>query len=206
MTNSLIFKRHFIALALAVLPVLAFAQVKVGDNPTILNGSASLEVESTSKGFLPPRMTDAQMNAISSPAEGLLVYCTNCTPKDLHFFNGTGWSPFSGTLTTVGSIASLDCSSVTEMGLLLLDSGVPASGVSVSVPYISGNGGAHNGQAVSSTGVSGLTATLGSGSFANGDGSLVYTITGTPSGGGTASFALDIGGQSCTLALSVATP
>jgi uncharacterized protein (TIGR02145 family) len=52
--------------------------------------------------------------------------------------------------------------------------------------------------------VTGLTATLAAGSFATGADSLSYAISGTPSGAGTASFALNIGGQTCTLALTVA--
>jgi uncharacterized protein (TIGR02145 family) len=100
-----------------------------------------------------------------------------------------------------GSISSLNCGSATNSGTLT--SGTAASGVSSSVPYTGGNGGTHNGQTVSSTGVTGLTATLSAGSFASGSGSLTYTITGTPSGSGTASFALNIGGQSCTLTRSV---
>jgi len=54
----------------------ANAQVKVGDNPTTINASSMLEIESTTKGFLPPRMTNAQMKAIANPTEGLMVYNT----------------------------------------------------------------------------------------------------------------------------------
>lgn len=50
----------------------------LGTTATIDN-SAQLDVNSTSKGFLPPRMTKAQRDAIVSPATGLLVYCTNCS-------------------------------------------------------------------------------------------------------------------------------
>ncbi len=53
--------------------------------------SAELEVNSTSRGFLPPRMTEAQMNAIAGPAEGLMVYCTDCTPKAMYYYDGTDW-------------------------------------------------------------------------------------------------------------------
>jgi uncharacterized protein (TIGR02145 family) len=58
----------------------AFAQVKVGDNLTSINSAAVFEVESTTKGFLPPRMTNAQMKAITNPVNGLIVYNTtlNC--------------------------------------------------------------------------------------------------------------------------------
>jgi hypothetical protein len=51
-------------------------------------------------------------------------------------------------------------------------------------------------QSVSSTGVTGLTATLSAGTFASC--SLTYTISGTPASSGTASFALSIGGKTCT--------
>jgi hypothetical protein len=45
--------------------------VGINTNP---NSSAQLDVSSTTKGFLPPRMTTTQKNAISSPAAGLVVY------------------------------------------------------------------------------------------------------------------------------------
>jgi hypothetical protein len=54
--------------------------------------------------------------------------------------------------------------------------------------------------------VTGLTATLSAGTFANGSGSLNYTITGTPSASGTANFALNIGGQNCTLTRTITVP
>ena len=51
--------------------------------------SSQLEVHSTSKGFLPPRMTQTQKLAISSPATGLTVYDT--TSNLLSYHNGTNW-------------------------------------------------------------------------------------------------------------------
>jgi len=53
------------------------------------------------------------------------------------------------------------------------------------------------------TGITGLNATLQAGTLANGTGNLTYSVIGTPSGSGTASFALTFGGQTCTLALPV---
>jgi uncharacterized protein (TIGR02145 family) len=62
-----------------ILPALHLsAQTVIGaDAP---DPSAMLDVQSTSKGFLPPRMTTAERNAISNPATGLLVFNTtlNC--------------------------------------------------------------------------------------------------------------------------------
>ena len=102
-----------------------------------------------------------------------------------------------------GSISSLDCAGATTTGIPT--SGQAASGVSASVPYTGGDGGFYGVQTASSTGVTGLTATLGGGFFAIGTGNLTYAITGTPASGGTASFALSIGGQTCTLDVFVCT-
>jgi hypothetical protein len=44
--------------------------------------SAQLHVNSTTKGFLPPRMTTTQRNLIASPAAGLIIFCTDCTATD----------------------------------------------------------------------------------------------------------------------------
>lgn len=101
-----------------------------------------------------------------------------------------------------GTIATLNCGAPTNVGTLT--SGVPASGVSSNISYTGGNGGTYNGQIVTSTGVTGLTASLASNTFISGNGILIYAITGTPSTSGTASFALNIGGQACMLLWNVA--
>lgn len=71
------------------LAITAGAQVKVGDNPAVLKPSAMLEVEASDKGFLPPRMTQAQRDAIVSPEAGLVIY--NTTSNCLNYRNTTAW-------------------------------------------------------------------------------------------------------------------
>jgi hypothetical protein len=56
--------------------------------------SAVLEANSTSKGFLPPRMTNSERNAISNPAEGLMIW--NTTENEINVFNGSLWINMSG--------------------------------------------------------------------------------------------------------------
>jgi uncharacterized protein (TIGR02145 family) len=99
------------------------------------------------------------------------------------------------------TIGTLNCGSTSITGTLT--SGTAASGVSASVPYTAGNGGSYVAQTISSTGVTGLTATLTSGILSFGLGSLSLAISGTPTTSGTASFALTIGGQSCSFVVSV---
>jgi hypothetical protein len=52
--------------------------------------SAILNVNSTTQGFLPPRMTNAQRLAIASPAIGLMVYCTDVV-EGVYVNTSTGW-------------------------------------------------------------------------------------------------------------------
>lgn len=63
-------------------------QLKVGD-ATAVNASAKVQIDSTSQGFLPPRMTTTQKNAIASPAAGLMVYDT--TLNVISYYNGSMW-------------------------------------------------------------------------------------------------------------------
>ena len=101
----------------------------------------------------------------------------------------------------LAALTTLNCAGVTTTGTLT--SGTPANGVSSSVPYTGGNAGTYNAQSIASTGVTGLTASLAAGTLAAGSGSVTYTITGTPSTSGTASFAITLGGQSCTFNVAV---
>jgi hypothetical protein len=54
-----------------------------------MNASAKMQIDATDRGFLPPRMTTTQRNAIASPAAGLMVYDT--TLNAMFYFNGTIW-------------------------------------------------------------------------------------------------------------------
>ena len=160
--------------------------------------SAMLDVQSQSKGVLFPRMTTAERNLITNAPTGLMIF--NTSENRLQINLGTPGNASWQNINPIGTITGLDCAGATLTGNLY--SGQAASGVSVSVPYTGGNGGVYQGQNVTSTGVTGLTATLTSGTLNTGSGTLTYSITGTPSGSGTASFALNLGGRNCTLALN----
>ena len=70
------------------------------------DGSAILDVRSTTKGFPPPRMTQAQRTAISSPAEGLLIFQTDNT-AGYYYYTGATWVDIEG--TGAGSNSSSAC-------------------------------------------------------------------------------------------------
>ncbi len=71
------------------------AQIGIGTKTPA--ASAQLEVSSTTKGFLPPRMTQAQRSAIVNPAPGLMIWCTDCGLKgEIQVHNGTTWTKTTG--------------------------------------------------------------------------------------------------------------
>lgn len=74
--------------------LVAFSQLaisQVGINTTTPNISSMLDVISTTKGVLIPRMLDTQKNAIATPATGLLIFQTNGT-SGFYYYNGAAWS------------------------------------------------------------------------------------------------------------------
>ncbi len=107
----------------------------------------------------------------------------------------------STTTASSATVTALNCTSTVFSSTAT--AGTAYSGTA-SVPYTGGNAVAYSaGTAISSTGVTGLTATLQAGTLASGAGNASFTITGTPSGSGSAAFAITVGGQSCTMALTV---
>ena len=85
----------------------------VGIGTTTPISSAALEIKDSTRGFLPPRMTYAQRNAIINPAPWLIVCCTDCGyGGELQYFNGMQWLKFST------SQASLPLSTTLNNGLI----------------------------------------------------------------------------------------
>jgi hypothetical protein len=84
----------FICLLFFLNHIFSFPQVGIGT--TTPHASSVLDVNSTSAGFLPPRLTSAQRDAIVSPAIGLTIY--NIEINCLEWWNGTIW--FNGCGTT----------------------------------------------------------------------------------------------------------
>ncbi len=90
-------KRQFYALVvLLITSLVANAQVGIGTKTPV--ASSMLDITSTTKGFLMPRMLTAERTAIVSPVAGLQVFDT--TSNTIWFFDGTAWKD-SGTSTNI---------------------------------------------------------------------------------------------------------
>ena len=99
--------------------VLLDSSNNVGIGTPTPDASAKLEVASTAKGFLSPRMTGTQRDAISSPATGLKIY--NTTVDKYEIFTGTVWKTFLtedlGTFTAQETFASTNVRFFGELAL-----------------------------------------------------------------------------------------
>jgi uncharacterized protein (TIGR02145 family) len=88
-------KAIFATLLMLFFTASMFAQtgsVGINNDGSSPNSKAMLDVSSTTKGFLPPRMTYSEKIAIASPPAGLIVWCSNCgTSGELQIYNGTTW-------------------------------------------------------------------------------------------------------------------
>lgn len=71
--------------------VVGFSQPVAFGNTVVSAASALVQMDSTTKGFLPPRGSNAQMLAIASPATGLIFF--DNTNNKLNCYDGTTWQP-----------------------------------------------------------------------------------------------------------------
>jgi len=84
----------------------SFSQITgVGIGTSTPHSSAILELKDSARGFLPPRMSYSQRNAIVNPTAGLVIWCTNCLPKgELQVYNGIEWTNLIGGVAAVNYV------------------------------------------------------------------------------------------------------
>ena len=84
-------KNNILIIIVIMLSYNASLMAQVGINTTTPDPSSMLDIQSTAKGLLIPRMTLVERNNIPSPAQGLMVYQTDNTPG-FYYYNGSTWS------------------------------------------------------------------------------------------------------------------
>jgi uncharacterized protein (TIGR02145 family) len=89
----------FAGIILSVFTCSGFGQASISVDGSLPHGSAMLEIKSTSKGLLLPRMTTTEMKNIWKPAAGLIVF--NTDSADFFGFNGTEWIAFFDNSDTI---------------------------------------------------------------------------------------------------------
>ncbi|GIV50088.1 MAG: hypothetical protein KatS3mg038_0609 [Candidatus Kapaibacterium sp.] len=79
---------------------------RIGIGTNAPSSSALVEIASTSKGFLPPRMTSSERDAITNPAKGLLVYVTTASEEGYWYYDGTRWLPLISTVSANSTLVT----------------------------------------------------------------------------------------------------
>ncbi len=104
----------------------ATTNAQVGIGTATPAASAQLDVTSTTKGLLLPRMSNYQRTQIATPVAGLMVWCNNCgSTGELQVFNGGAWTKFDG--TAISAVPTLAIGDTYQGGKVayILQSGDP---------------------------------------------------------------------------------
>lgn len=165
------------------------------------HSSAIVDLTSTTKGFLPPRMTNVQKNAIASPVAGLLVWCTDCGTNGLiQVYNGSAWTNSNGTITspTTNGTAVVSGYSCSTASTGTLTAGVAVSGVSQTITATVTTVGTYN-FSMTTNGVTFAASGTFSGTGAQ---NVILVASGTPVATGSQSFSLNTS-TSCSFSRTV---
>lgn len=130
-------------LLFSILMLLTFSTLaQTGIGTTSPNASAKLDVYSTNKGFLPPRITltgASDVSTIATPVAGLLIYNTatagtapNNVVPGYYYWNGTAWTQISnGLILDASKTASFSVVAADNNKLFLISS---STAVTVTIP------------------------------------------------------------------------
>ncbi|GHV31801.1 hypothetical protein FACS1894177_07030 [Bacteroidia bacterium] len=175
-------------------------KVGIGSDPT--NNSAILEINAADKGVLLPRValtSNTDATTILKPAKGLLVYNTGkgvssttgepYTVTGYLFWSGSSWKTIDNFEAVQPVISGINCATA-QLSPGTYTSDTPYSGI-MRLSYTGGNGASYTSGSTYTD--NGLTAELQSGRLENGNGELIFKVTGTPtqSSPNTTTFSID---------------
>lgn len=126
-------KRIYILTVFIIFQIVVFAQGNIGVGTSNPDNSAILDVSSTSKGVLYPRLTTSQRDAITSPAIGLVIFNKDC--ENLNIYTSIGWKPIS----TAGVPTALAATSLTSTSFVANWNAAPGNVQSYSIDVATNN-------------------------------------------------------------------
>ncbi|WP_347217414.1 hypothetical protein [Chryseobacterium sp.] len=184
-------KNVLLLITSSCISVLSFAQVGIKkENPNL---SADLELGSTNKTLLLNRVSNT--SAVPNPVNGMMIY--DQSEECVKAYQAGKWSKCLGKglsgKKALASPVSLSCASATVSSSPV--AGQAFKGI-LTIPYTGGNGNSYEAQSIQTNG---LTAALPTGNFAVGNGSLQYSVTGTPDKTGSITFNVNIAGNTCSV-------
>ncbi|MDO5976605.1 hypothetical protein [Flavivirga jejuensis] len=169
----------------------SYGQIAIGTkNPDI---SSLLEINSTTLGFLPPRMTQAQRDAIAFPTEGLFIY--NTDSKCFQYYISASWSACLKEIQK----NELDCNSVNVNGTYTVSSPLNNTNT-ITIDVLVGFYDTYN---ITTNTVNGYSFSA-SGAFPSlGVNTITLTASGTPLIAQTDTFTIDLTGTGFTCHVNI---
>ena len=192
-------KKNSFTLLLLLLLVSTSIYSQIGFGTLEPEPSSIVDITSTEKGFLIPRMTEVQMNAIDSPAEALMIYCLDCPSKGFKYFDGVNWTSLTAdpapTVTvdteqdgfTGTFVEGIELNDQT-LSVTVTNASFSSAALSFDTSNITFTGGITG---ITVSAVSPTTVTLAQAGDLQ---KVTYTLTGTPVGFGTLTADLNIAG------------
>ena len=174
-----------------ILSQLAKSQVAINTDGSSPNSTAMLDVTSTSKGILVPRMTSAQRTSISSPASGLMVYDTDT--KSFWYYDG-GWNNIAAGTSPLG-VTSGGTGVATISGMIKGNGTSPYTAAIAGTDYVGG--------LANPTGTIGIAAVNGSAATAmRSDATPALDLSISPTWTGTHTFNLGLTASGAAISLN----
>ncbi|MCT4665406.1 MAG: hypothetical protein N4A45_09265 [Flavobacteriales bacterium] len=171
------------------------AQIGIGTSTP--HSSAKLDVTSTTRGFLPTRMTTAQRDLINSPARGLVIF--NITTRCLEF-NRSSNPNLPDWVNVCGNLRSFNNCSVANAGALRV--GVQATNITQTISATFTSTGA---ESITTDTVNGVFFRY-SGNVNSGTHNIVLTAVGTPTTSGNHTYTIRKDGNTCSFSATVLNP
>lgn len=176
----------------------------LGVGTATLEASAALQVESTTQGFLPPRMTAAERDAMTSTAAtGTLIVCTDCGA--LQVFNGSAWNNVtapSSTATGVIQQLSGECSALVN-GHFVAGQAIDNTGKYVQIQLNIETAGSY---VLTTTTVNNYSFSVEGETKTTAGQMVTLSGTGTPTTAQTDTFRVYFGTSSCTFDITIHNP
>lgn len=124
----------FLLICCSINTVSAQLAQKIGDQPFTIDNSAVFELQSVTKGFLPPRMTTAQRNDIYKPAKGLTIFNVSVNGPEVNVgtLDSPNWVATTVTNPAISALKTDDYTILSSDSTVLFDA--TAKNVTATLP------------------------------------------------------------------------
>lgn len=163
-------------LVLMIASLSSYCQNNIGIGTSTPDGSSILELSAQDKGFLVPRLTQAQRQSISNPATGLLVY--DLTASCFFYFDGIAWLSLCNQPGTPGATGATGAQGI--QGVTGATGATGAQGIQGATGFTGAQGVQGITGATGANGITGVTGATGPGTICNSASSNYITVFTSP--------------------------